>query len=160
MDFIKRHRSSTAKKEAREEMEKKKIEAENARQIMRAKAIKELEENAKKKEAEREKAIQPRSRDYVGEFWHHNTDEDRWEKEIEYGHDRESQYRSGRWFCQNDYCQTPEVAHNASTMEQTWSDMHGKWVWICMACIPMFTCVPGDSGVDICVPEDGDVDML
>ena len=112
--------------------------------------------------------MQPRSRDCVGSYWHHDTDEDRWTKEIEYGHERMGQYRSGKWFCQNENCQTPEVAHNGNAMEQTWSDVHGKWVWICMACIPQFTCAPEDYAVDICVEdsavdicvEDYDVDML
>ena len=131
-------------------MEKKKIEAENARKITMAKAIKVLEENAKKKEAEREKAMQPRSRDCVGSYWHHDTDSDRWTKKIEYGHERMGQWRSGKWPCQNDYCQTPEVSHNANAMEQTWSDMHGKWVWICKASIPMFNPQSSDD-MHICL---------
>ena len=77
---------------------------------------------------------------------------------MDYGYERMAQYRSGKWFCQNENCQTPEVVHNGNAMKER--QINGKAAWICMACIPMFTCVPGDSGVDICVPEDGDVDML
>ena len=50
------------------------------------------------------------------------------------------------------------MQYNGNAMKER--HINGKAAWICMACIPMFTCVPGDSGVDICVPEDGDVDML
>ena len=161
LDFIKKQtlKFTTKKKEAKEKMEKKKIEAENARKITVEKAIKILDENAKKKEAEKEKAIQPRSHHNDEPYWKNDKDEG-WVKKMDYGYETMGAFRSGKWCCQNDFCQTPEVAHNGYAMEQTWSDRHGKWIWICAACIPMLTCVPEDSdGVDICV-EDSDVDML
>ena len=149
---------TTKKAEAKEKMEKKKIEAENARKITVEKAIKILDENAKKKEAEKEKAIQPRSHHNDEPYWKNDKDEG-WVKKMDYGYETMGAFRSGKWCCQNDFCQTPEVAHNGYAMEQTWSDRHGKWIWICVACIPMFTCDREDSGVDICVPEEADVDM-
>ena len=156
--WLKAMKSYTTKKaEAQEKMEKKKIEAENAMKITAKKAKKILEENLKKKkEAEREKkTIQPRSRSANEQYWIHDKDEG-WIKKMDYGYETMGAFRSGKWCCQNDFCQTPEVAHSGSSMEQTWSDRHGDWIWICWACIP----VPEDSdGVDICV-EDSDVDML
>ena len=71
---------------------------------------------------------------------------------MDYGYERMAQYRSGKWFCQNENCQTPEVVHNGNVMEER--QINGKAAWICMACIPI------TDSVDICVPEDSDVDML
>ena len=143
------------KAEDKQKMEKKKIETENAKKITAKKATKILEEKAKKKkEAEKEKkSIQPRSiGSYDDEpYWVHDKDEGWVNMGKDYGYERMGQYRSGKWFCQNENCKTPEVAHNGSSMEQR--QINGKWAWICMACIPT-------DGVDICVPEDEDVDML
>ena len=161
LDFIKKQtlKFTTKKKEAKEKMEKKKIETENAMEITAKKATKILEENAKKEPEREKKAIQPRSHHNDEPYWVHDKDKG-WIKAMDYGYETMGAFRSGKWCCQNDFCQTPEVAHNGYAMEQTWSDRHGKWIWICVACIPMLTCVPEDSdGVDICV-EDCDVDML
>ena len=152
-------KAANKKADAKEKMEKKKIETENAMEITAKKATKILEENAKKEPEREKKAIHPRSHHNDEPYWVHDKDEG-WIKAMDYGYETMGAFRSGKWCCQNDFCQTPEVAHNGYAMEQTWSDRHGKWIWICVACIPMLTCVPEDSdGVNIYI-EDSDVDML
>lgn len=152
-------RDSKAKRQDAKLKKTQKIKERKAEKDKIAQKAKENAQELQAQEGAQElKAALPRSSDYCGAYWHKVgyralTGEAVYVKKKEFGYGHMARYRHQKWragekyTCQNEHCKTPDAPHNPSGFQET--KINGEAAWVCLACSPMFTCVPEDNDEDM-----------